>query len=122
MHVISRKTLKEAATRRRDLEGPLDAWFRIAKKASWKNLTDVRKTFSSADTVNKWTIFNIKGNQYRLIAEINYTFNRIYVRQVLTHAEYDREAGNNECNRSSIRIRFSFGQHSPHHHPQRGGE
>jgi mRNA interferase HigB len=90
MHVISRKKLKEAATRHRDLEGPLDAWFRIAKKASWKNLTDVRQTFSRADTVNKWTIFNIKGNQYRLIAEINYTFNRIYVRQVLTHAEYDR--------------------------------
>jgi mRNA interferase HigB len=90
MHVISRKKLKEAATRHRDLEGPLDAWFRIAKKASWKNLTDVRQTFSRADTVNKWTIFNIKGNQYRLIAEINYTFNRVYVRQVLTHAEYDR--------------------------------
>ena len=91
MHVISRKKLKEAATRHRDIEGPLDSWFHIAKKASWKNLTDVRKTFSSADSVNKWTIFNIKGNQYRLIAEINYTFSRIYVRHVLTHAEYDRE-------------------------------
>jgi len=90
MHVISRKKLKEAAARHADLEGPLEAWFRIAKKAEWKNLTDVRKTFSSADGVGKRTVFNIKGNQYRLITEINYIFMRIYIRHVLTHAEYDR--------------------------------
>jgi mRNA interferase HigB len=90
MHVISRKRLKEAAERRADLESPLDAWFRIAKKATWTSLADVRATFSSADSVGKWTVFNIKGNQYRLIAEINYLFGRIYIRRVLTHAEYDR--------------------------------
>jgi mRNA interferase HigB len=91
MHVISRKKLKEAVARDGALEAPLDAWFRIAKRAQWKNLTEVRKTFSSADAVGKWTVFNIKGNTYRLIAEINYTFGRIYVRHVLTHAEYDRK-------------------------------
>ena len=90
MHVISRKTLKEAAARYNSLDGPLDAWFRIAKKAKWKSLTEVRRTFATADAVGKWSIFNIKGNQYRLIAEINYTFGRIYVRHVLSHAEYDR--------------------------------
>jgi mRNA interferase HigB len=90
MHVISRKKLKEAATRHSDLESPLDAWYRIARKASWKSLADVRKTFSGADTVGRRTVFNIKGNQYRLIAEINYTFGRIYIRHVLTHAEYGR--------------------------------
>lgn len=90
MHVISRKKLKEAAARHTDLEGPLDAWFRIAKKAKWKDLAEIRKTLSSTDAVGKWTIFNIKGNQYRLIAEVNYAFGRIYIRQVLTHAEYDR--------------------------------
>jgi mRNA interferase HigB len=90
MHVISRKKLKEAVARHADLEGPLDAWFRIAKKAMWRNLADVRTTFSSADAVGRWTIFDIKGNQYRLITEINYAFVRIYIRHVLTHAEYDR--------------------------------
>lgn len=90
MHVISRKNLKEAAERHAGLEGPLDVWFRIAKKAKWKSLADVRRTFSSADAVGKWTVFNIKGNQYRLIAEINYVFGRIYIRHILTHAEYDR--------------------------------
>ncbi len=90
MHVISRKKLKEAAGRHEELTGPLDAWFRIAKKASWRSLADVRRTFSSADAVGKWTIFNVKGNQYRLVAEINYIFGRVYIRHVLTHAEYDR--------------------------------
>jgi len=90
MHVISRKKLKQAAERHNDLEGPFDVWFRIAKKASWKNLADVRKTFTSTDGVGRWTVFNIKGNQYRLITEINYMFGRIYIRHVLTHAEYDR--------------------------------
>jgi mRNA interferase HigB len=90
MHVISRKKLKAAVARHGDLEGPLDAWFRIAKKALWGNLADVRKTLATADAVGKWTVFNIKGNQYRLITEINYIFGRIYIRHVLTHAEYDR--------------------------------
>ena len=71
MRVISRKKIKEAVARRGDLEVPLDVWFRIAKKAEWKNLADVRKTFSTADAVGKWTVFNIKGNRYRLITEIN---------------------------------------------------
>jgi mRNA interferase HigB len=90
MHVISRKKLKEAAERHADIAKPLDAWFRIAKTATWTNLSDVRGTFSSVDSVGKWTVFNIKGNQYRLITEINYTGKRIYIRYVLTHAQYDR--------------------------------
>jgi mRNA interferase HigB len=90
MHVIRRRKLKEAASRYRALERPLDAWFRIAKKATWNYLATVRRTFATADAVGKWTVFNVKGNQYRLIVEINYTFGRIYVRHVLTHAEYDR--------------------------------
>jgi mRNA interferase HigB len=90
MHVISRKKLQEAAARHSELEGPLDAWFRIAKKAQWRSLADTRLTFPSADAVGKWTVFNIKGNQFRLATEINHEFGRIYIRHLLTHAEYDR--------------------------------
>jgi mRNA interferase HigB len=90
MHVISRKMLKQAAVEHSGMEGPLDAWFCIAKRAQWQSLQDVRKTFSSADGVGKWTVFNVKGNQYRLITEINYEAERVYIRHVLTHAEYDR--------------------------------
>jgi mRNA interferase HigB len=91
MHVISRKKLKEAASRHADLEAALDAWFRIAKRSFWHDLADVRRTFATADAVERWTVFNIKGNKYRIITEINYRFRRIYIRHILTHADYARE-------------------------------
>ena len=53
---------------------------------------EVRLTFSTADAVGRFTIFNIKGNAYRLITEINYRTERIFLRHVLTHAEYDKGA------------------------------
>ena len=68
----------------------LDVWYRIARKAEWSSLGDVRQTFPSADAVGKYTVFNIKGNSYRLIVEINYRSRRIFVRHVLTHAAYDK--------------------------------
>lgn len=91
MHVISRKKLLDAATRHAGISAPLDSWYRIAKKAGWRSLEEVREVFPSADGVEKFTVFNIKGNTFRLIVEINYKTGRIYVRHVLTHAEYDKE-------------------------------
>jgi mRNA interferase HigB len=94
LHVISRKRLLEAAEAHAGLGAPLDAWYRIAKKAEWKNLVEVRRALPSADAVWKFTVFNIKGNAYRLITEINYRTGRVFVREVLTHAEYDRGGWN----------------------------
>jgi mRNA interferase HigB len=91
VHVISRKALKEAVAHYPDLEAPLDTWYRTAKKARWKSLTDVRQTYRHADAVGKYTVFNIKGNAYRLIVTINYQFGRVYIREVLSHADYDRD-------------------------------
>jgi mRNA interferase HigB len=90
VHVISRKKLLQAATRHADLLAPLDVWYRVVRKAEWKSLADLRVTFPSADAVGKHTVFNIKGNAYRLIVEINYRSQRVFVRHVLTHAEYDK--------------------------------
>jgi mRNA interferase HigB len=90
VHVISRKKLLEAVLVHADLSAPLDAWYRIAKKAEWKSLQDVRRTLPSADAVGTFTVFNIKGNAFRLIAEINYATGRLYIRHVLTHAAYDK--------------------------------
>ncbi len=90
MHVISRKKLLEAARRHADLFAPLDVWFRVAKKADWKSLQQLRQVFPSADAVGQYTVFNIKGNAYRLIVEINYRSKRLFIRHVLTHAEYDK--------------------------------
>jgi mRNA interferase HigB len=90
VHVISRRKLLEASRQHSDLFAPLDVWYRVAKKADWKTLSKVRETFPSADAVGKYTVFNIKGNSYRLIAEINYRSQRVFIRHVLTHAGYDR--------------------------------
>jgi mRNA interferase HigB len=83
--------LKEAARKHSDLAAPLDVWYRISKKAKWTSLEDVRNTWASADSVERYSVFNIKGNEYRLITEINYQTGRVFIRHVLTHAEYDRE-------------------------------
>lgn len=90
MHIISRKKLLEAAETHGDLGEPLDIWYRIAKKERWLNLMDVRRNFPTADAVGRFTVFNIKGNSYRLITEINYWTGRIFLRHVLTHAEYSK--------------------------------
>ena len=90
MHIISRKKLRDATEEHSDLNEPLDAWYRIGKKAIWKNLTGVRRVFPTADAVGKFTVFNIKGNAYRLITEINYQTGRIFLHHVLTHAEYSK--------------------------------
>ena len=92
VHVISRKRLLEAEEEHSDIGAPLDAWYRIAKKAEWKNLTEVRREMPTADAVGKFTVFNIKGNAYRLITEINYRTGRIFLRDVLKHAEYSKGA------------------------------
>lgn len=73
---------------------PLDAWYRTAKSAKWRKLEDVRRTYAHADGVQAaeriYTVFNIAGNKYRLIAEIYYEDQTILLRDVLTHAEYDK--------------------------------
>ena len=100
MHVISRKKLREAAEKHPDVEQPLDTWYRIAKKARWKSLHDVRQTYRHADSVGKCTVFNIKGNAYRLIVVIKYQTGKVFIRHLLTHAEYDREDWQHECGRT----------------------
>ena len=91
MHVISRMRLLEAAAKHSDLAGPLDIWYRVTKKAQRKNLVEVRRVFPTADAVDKFTVFNIKGNAYRLITEVNFQTGRIFLRHVLTHAEYSKK-------------------------------
>lgn len=97
MHVITRKKLLSAAGVHPDAAIPLDVWCRIAKRAKWASFADLRKTWSSADIFQRCTVFNIKGNKYRLIAWIDYRTKRIFVRNVLTHADYSKEGWKNDC-------------------------
>lgn len=90
MHVISYKAIREFVAEHADAEEALRAWYKAAGKAKWSNLSEVKREFPHADLVGRFTVFNIKGNRYRLIAEINYRSQILFVRYVLTHAEYDR--------------------------------
>ncbi len=91
MNVIARRTLVEFWTAHPTAEAPLGAWYRIVRKAAWGSFQDVRVTFNSADHVadNK-VVFNVGGNNYRLVALIGYRAKRVFVLWVGTHAAYDK--------------------------------
>ncbi|PSB54988.1 type II toxin-antitoxin system HigB family toxin [Chamaesiphon polymorphus] len=91
MRIVSRKRLLEFSEIHADAADSLDAWYRVAKSSGWANLVDVRQTYPAADAVGNFTVFNIKGNDYRLITSIVYATGRIYIKYVLTHAEYDKD-------------------------------
>jgi len=67
------------------------AWHRIARAAAWKGLADVRNDFPSADQVGSALVFDIRRNRYRLITFVVYGKQKLYVKALLTHKEYDRE-------------------------------
>jgi mRNA interferase HigB len=96
MHVISRKKLREFAQEHPDAAEPLDHWYNTARKALWRNFSDLRATFGSADQVGHFVVFNIAGNKYRLIVRIFYKDAVILIRHVLTHEEYDRGSWKSE--------------------------
>ena len=94
MHVLSKKALREFWEQYPDSEEPLRRWFRIADKNDFRNFAELRATFGSADRVDDLIVFNIGGNKYRLIVAIHFNRRKIFVRQVLTHADYDRGGWN----------------------------
>ncbi len=89
MHVISKSALVVFWIKHPDAQASLAAWYRIVDSNAFTSSADLRKTFPSADHVNGLTVFNIAGNKYRLIAAIHYNRRKVYIRHVLTHAEYD---------------------------------
>jgi len=91
MHVISRKRLNEFAEAHPDSKASLAHWYELMKRHNFSSFVEVRTTFASADQVGKLTVFNIGGNRVRLIAAIHYNRQKVYVRSVLTHAEYDEQ-------------------------------
>ena len=91
VRIIAIKALKEFWEKHSDAEQPLRAWYAEAKNADWKKPADITKLYRSASILtNDRVVFNIKGNDYRLVAAINYEFKIIYVRFIGTHKEYDK--------------------------------
>jgi mRNA interferase HigB len=97
LQVISRKALVEACleNKYRAAASEVDAWERVASKTEWGSLDDIRKTYPDADGItigNRiYTVFNICGNQFRLIVQINHQHKMIFFKRLMSHAEYDRD-------------------------------
>jgi mRNA interferase HigB len=96
MHIISYRRLREYIRVHVDCRDALDNWFKIASKAKWSNLVEVQTVFPTAESVGNFTVFNIKGNKYRLIVSIDYRQQLIYIKYILTHSEYDKEKWKND--------------------------
>jgi mRNA interferase HigB len=65
-------------------------WYRITRKADWNSLAEVKKDFVHASIVGRRTVFNIHGNDYRLIARVNYRTKRVFILHILTHGAYSK--------------------------------
>jgi mRNA interferase HigB len=90
MHVITRKRLNDFAAEHPYAASALQQWYARMKAASFRTFAELRGDFPSADQVGKLTVFNIGGNTTRLIAAIHYNRQKVYIRAVLTHDEYDK--------------------------------
>lgn len=92
MHIIAHKALRKFWEKYPDSKLPLTRWYQIVERSSYHSFTQLRKTFPSADLVEGFVVFNIAGNKYRLITSIHFNRAKVYIRQVLTHREYDSGA------------------------------
>ena len=90
MNIVSKAKLKEYWGKHSVVESSLVRWFYIVKRAKWKGWKDIKSDFPSADKVGDRIIFNIKGNNYRLIVIVRFFNKHVYIRWFGTHAEYDR--------------------------------
>ena len=93
MRILSKRTLREfweSSPKYGDAEDPLKSWYREAKQANWLNPADIKEQYRNASILkNNRTVFNIAGNKYRLVVEINYALQIIFIRFVGTHQDYD---------------------------------
>jgi len=89
MHVISKKALTDFGHKHPRAREPMLVWHQLMSTASFQNLSDVKKTFNTADYVDPYTVFDIAGNHFRIITVIHYNRQKLYIREVFTHTEYD---------------------------------
>lgn len=101
--MISQKALRAFTHKHADAAAPLRAWLKLARRGRFQSLVELERTFASVDvvTVNgrSFYVFNIGGNKYRLIAAVHFNAQRLFVRHILTHSDYDAERWKNESSR-----------------------
>jgi mRNA interferase HigB len=92
MHIIKVKTLRDFWMKHPDVEQPLRTWASVVEKAQWRNQEDVKMSYPGAIPLrdNRLVFKRLKGTDYRLIIKVNYRFQKVFIRFVGTHAEYDK--------------------------------
>ncbi|SRR6266851_9232977 len=103
MRVIARSTLTKSVEtlsgrkQQSAVKAALDAWFHEAERADWRTPADVKKNYAAASIVGDRVVFNIKGNDYRLVAAIDYTRRTVFIKWLGSHAEYDKIDARRVC-------------------------
>ncbi|TGK58175.1 type II toxin-antitoxin system HigB family toxin [Leptospira wolffii] len=90
MHIISWKKISDFVDKYPNSGSSLKSWYKIVQNTDFKDFNELRRVFKSADQVGKFTVFNISGNNFRLISAIHYNRKKVFIRHVLTHSEYDK--------------------------------
>ena len=88
---MSRKAIREPTAKHTEWGASLNAWYKVTKNADWKNFAEVRNSWKNSDVVGQFVVFDISHNRCRLIATIKYKCRMVYIRRVLSHAEYDEQ-------------------------------
>ncbi|GAA4318101.1 type II toxin-antitoxin system HigB family toxin [Compostibacter hankyongensis] len=90
MVIITKGAIHEFVKKYPGAAGPLNDWFKKASQADWKSFASVKSTFNTVDAIGEDRyVFDIGGNNFRLIAMIHFTIRTLYIRAILTHKEYD---------------------------------
>ena len=89
MHVITKMRIIEAKNKYPNCTSALNGWYIVINNNSFSNFAELKKTFNSIDKVGKLYVFDIGGNKLRIIASIHFNRQKLYIRNVLTHKEYD---------------------------------
>ena len=91
MRIIAKSTLVEYYTKNPQAKSALEEWYEKTRRAEWSCYADMKQSFNSVDAVgNQHYVFNIKGNDYRLVVVIQFTPKTVYIRFVGSHRDYDR--------------------------------
>ena len=89
MHIISLKMLREFWRKHPEAEQVLRNWHCVAERSRFADFADLRRCFASADHVAPYTVFDVGGNNYRVITVVRYRDGKIFVRWVMSHRDYD---------------------------------
>jgi len=91
MRIISVSTLKAYYTKNPQAKVAIEEWVDKTAKAEWRNFADIKQTFNTVSQVGgQHYVFNLKGNDFRLVVVVKFTIHHVYIRFVGTHSEYDK--------------------------------